>query len=476
MPSYPESNSIATFKSDIESRNLSLILGSQDFVNLGGLICTNSANLYLVYSNALIVTDEPNGTTYSYNGHIDYNLTITQYLASLSGTPAPAVVRSKTVYLGDNVIINSQTNTVNLGTAKLIGVSDAVNAQDVPSYSQVQAVQTSLTESLSTTNTNVTNAVTTLTNSINSEKTRAEAAEAILTCNDITTINVKPFTDAMPIPAGVYAPFDGFYYNNPFDKKIFWNIPSPKTTFGQINYISFNVTLLSNTFLPYIAVYTKLKNDGTNAGSWFNARYTYEIFTPSDITVNDPTTNATPYQFYCALSGTNINNMPDYGLQKTLLPLGSHQTTGTMGPLDEILYITLQTTSGAAAGALNFTAHNFCVCTTSQTYEYNFSSASLTSASISSSLSSEVTRAGLAETGLQNQITSLNTNVNTAVSNISTIQTDLTNEVNRATSADTALIQRCSNLETTIINLHQFLFADDPVPTTFPIAYPSNRI
>jgi flagellin-like hook-associated protein FlgL len=133
-------------------------------------------------------------------------MSITAYLASLSGggggTPAPpVVVHSKTVYLGDYVNINSQTNTVNLGGAKLLSVSDAVNAQDVPSYKQVEAVQTSLTKSLSTTNTNLTNAVTTLTSAVTT-LTSANTA-LIQRCSNLETtiINLHQFLfDDDPIP------------------------------------------------------------------------------------------------------------------------------------------------------------------------------------------------------------------------------------------------------------------------------------
>ena len=505
---------------------------------------------------------------------------------------------------------------MNLGAAKLIGVSDAVNAQDVPSYKQVQAVQNSLTSSLSTTNSNVTSvqnqvnqitagsqitnfqtllnlvnsldaeddanltsAVTTLTNSIDTEKnralaaestltnsidaeklraegaesaisasvtaetarataaessisasvtaevSRATAAEAILTSNDITTINVQPFTDAMAIPSDVFAPFDGFYYKNQTNKKITWYMPHSSTTFNKINYLSFNVSLQSNQQLPYIVVYSKPKGDGSDQATWYNVRHVYEVFTPTTIPVNS-TSNPIGYQFYCALSGTNINNMPDFGLQKILLPLSSHQTNGTIAPTDEILYISLQTSSGTAAGLLNFIVQNYCVSTTSQTYEYKFSSASLTSAGISSSLSSEVTRAlaaeaaitsslnaqiakeaadvaalngsistlstnlntslgaevtraSLAESGLQTQITTLtatvNSNSSSAGSGISTVQTNLTNEVNRAQAAEAALATRCANLETTINNLNTWLFSAGVVSTTHPVTYPFSR-
>ncbi len=161
MSAYSESTNVITFKNDLESRALRLISGTENFTNAAGTVYTNSANLYRVFLNAITVMVIGSNTLYILKSGVPF-VSITQYLASLpagGGTPAPApapVVRSNTVYLGDYVNINSQTNTVNLGAAKLIGVSDAVYAQDVPSYKQVQAVQNSLTSSLSTTNSNVT--------------------------------------------------------------------------------------------------------------------------------------------------------------------------------------------------------------------------------------------------------------------------------------------------------------------------------
>lgn len=637
MPAYPETNTLETFRSDLANgviKHSTSLPPSSQFMTVAttytpSVAYTNSSNLYTVFANTMNRTVQPSGTVdYSFKGKIDYNQTIAQYLAAAagSGTPAPApapVVHSNTVYLGDYVNINSQTNTVNLGAAKLQSVADAVNAQDVPSYKQLQAVQTSLNSSLSTTNANVTSvqsqitqitagaqitnfqslldlvnnlntteeshlssAITTLTNSIDAEKTRAlaaestlndslvaevsragaaesaisasvtaensratsaestisssvtsevsraKAAESILSSKDITTINVQSspvfYADGdqpMAIPSNVFAPFDGFYYTNQAGKKANWYMPTPSLKFSDVQYLSFNACVLSNLQLPYIAVYSKPKGDGSDKASWYNAKYVYEIFTPSTIAVNS-TSNPTPYHFYCALSGTDISNMPDFGLQKKLLSLESSPfSIGTIAPSDQILFITLQTNSAAAAGDEKFIVQNFCVCA-SKTYEYKFSSASLTSAGIASSLSSEasraiaaeaaltsslnaqiskeaadiatlngsistlstnlntsigaeVTRAGLAETGLQGQITSLTATVNTAVSNagsnITTVQTNLTSEVNRAQAAEAALTTRCSNLETTINNLNTWLFSAGVVSTTHPVTYPFSR-
>ena len=625
MSVYEESNYLFSITNNLGSGALRLVSGTQTFTNASGIAYTNSANLYTIYSTAIDVTVYQGVTQYTYKLGISPLQTITQYLASLSGTspapaptPAPApVVRSPLIYLGDYVTVNSSTNTVSCGSAKLSSVSDAVSDQDVPSFKQVKAVQTSLNSSLASTNANVTtvtnqvasilegasitkfktlidtinaldaeddanlvsavatltqkidvekaraeSAESTLSSSVLSEKTRAEtaesalsssvsdektraetaeallrtdltsetaratAAEAILTSNDITTINVQPFTDAMAIPSNVFAPHDGFYYTNQANKKITWYMPSPSMTFNKINYLSFNTCIHSNQQLPYIVVYSKPKGDGSDKASWYNARHVYEVFTPTTVPVNNSTTNATPYQFYCALSGSNIANMPDFGLQKLLLPLGSHQTLGTIAPNDEILYISLQTSSGTAAGFLNFTIQNFCVCAKDQTYEYKFSSASLTSAGIASNLSTEVTRAlaaeavitsslnaqitkeaadvaslngsistlstnlntslgaeitraGLAESGLQSQITSLTATVNTSASDagsgISTVATNLTNEVSRATAAESALTTRISKLEESFISFLQFHFGNSTYSSssTFPLTFPN---
>ena len=106
-------------------------------------------------------------------------------------------------------------------------------------------------------------------------------------------------------------------------------------------------------------------------------------------------------------------------------------------------------------------------------------SISTLSTNLNTSLGAEVTRAGLAETGLQTQITSLtatvSSNSSSAGSGISTVQTNLTNEVNRAQAAEAALTTRCANLETTINNLNTWLFSAGVVSTTFPISYPFSR-
>jgi len=636
MSSYSESKFISQFQIDLRDKAIFLNSATQQFSNASGVIYTNSANLYILYTNAITTLVQGGVTYYSLKSGLSPTMSITAYLASLSSAPAPSpaptpspapVVHSSLIYLGDYVTVNSSTNTVSCGSAKLTSISDAVNDQDAPSYKQVKAVQTSLNSSLASTNANVTtvtnqvadivagstitkfktlvdtinaltetehadvaNAVTTLsqkiddekaraqdaesslsssltaenlravaaenalTSSVSDEKTRAETAEALLRTNltsevsratsseailaskEIMTSNILPTAgfcggaDApLPIPASVYAPFDGYYYTNSGTgtNKMNWYMPAPALTFGDIQYCSFNISLLSNAQVPYIVIYSQPKKDGTDKGSWYNARYDYEVQTPTSVPVNNPATNPTPYQFYCAVSGSNIANMPTFGFQLQPMTLDpSPFTVGTMLPTDKILYVSIQTNSAASANQENFIVENFAITTKLQTYNYNFSQASLANAVVTASLNSEVqralakeadllaslnaqiskesgdiaslngslsqlsitlngaigtekTRAEGIENSLKSQIDGINTNitsVNGSVSSsLSTLTTNLQSEVSNRTLADSNLTTRIANVEQTLISFLQHYFGNSTYSSSsqFPITFPN---
>jgi hypothetical protein len=105
MSSYSESTFISQFQYDL-GKTLFYYPSTNQFRNASGVIYTNSANLYLVFSNAITVVVQSGTTYYGLKSDLSPTMSITAYLASLSSTPAPApspapVVRSSLIYLGD---------------------------------------------------------------------------------------------------------------------------------------------------------------------------------------------------------------------------------------------------------------------------------------------------------------------------------------------------------------------------------------
>ena len=294
------------------------------------------------------------------------------------------------------------------------------------------------------------NAETGLSTRITSEVTRATAAENVLTSKQVTTINVLStpsfYADAdkpMLIPPNVYSYFDGFYYKNMYDaaspangiaNKINWYMPKV-LPFSQLNCFSFNINVLSNKQLPFVAIYKV-----TASGIDINNKRVYEIPTPTTIQVNSSgVTTYLPYQFYFDMGGNNLNTLIDYGLiRKPVSLITSNQwSPGIINPSDYVV-ITLQTNSAAKKFEEEFVIGNFCIGTVNQTFEYKFSTDQL-------SLSSEISRATSRETILDGSLNILtvkqyqdNIDINGLIQDVSTnvlrVSTDLNSEIIRATN------------------------------------------
>jgi hypothetical protein len=305
---------------------------------------------------------------------------------------------------------------------------------------------------------------------------------------------------------------------------IYFN-PSSDLTFDDIQYCSFNVTLSSNTLLPFFAIYTQRKNYGSDSGSWYGAKNVYEVFNPPSIPINNPVSNPTPYQFYCRVSGENIDHMPKFGFQLQELPPGIF-SVGTISPTDKLLAVSIHTDSSASLNSENFVLHNLAITTKSQTYNYNFAQSSLVDATITASLNAEIqratakegelllslnaqiskeagdiatvngsstqlsttlntaigaekTRAEGVENSIKSQIDGINTTITGTTDSVSSSLTTLTNnlqsEITNRTNGDSTLTTRISNVEKTLISFLQHYFGNSTYSSssTFPLTFPN---
>ena len=97
-----------------------------------------------------------------------------------------------------------------------------------------------------------------------------------------------------------------------------------------------NWTNTSN--VPFIVVYTKMKGDGQDAGSWYRTRRAFSIFPNEPITIG----MRTQFQMF-------DNSTPTFPFQK--VTLANQIVTGPNQIDEEILTISVQTDSGAVAGS-----------------------------------------------------------------------------------------------------------------------------
>jgi hypothetical protein len=304
--------------------------------------------------------------------------------------------------------------------------------------------------------TRATNAENGLSTRLTSEVNRATASENVLTSKQVTSINVLStpsfYADAdkpMLIPPNVYSYFDGFYYKNMHDaasptngiaNKINWYMPQVMT-FSQINCFSFNINVLSNKQLPFVAIYKVTANGIIDV----NNKRVYEIPNPSTIPVNAPgVTTYLPYQFYFDMCGNNLNTLIDYGLvRKPLSLITSNQwSPGTINPSDYVV-ITLHTNSAAKKFEEEFVIESFCIGTVNKTFEYKFSTDQL-------SLSSEISRATSRESILDASLNLLKTKqyndnitvtglINDVSGELIIVSDKLYDEIERATNKEDVL-------------------------------------
>lgn len=141
---------------------------------------------------------------------------------------------------------------------------------------------------------------------------------------------------------------DGWYFKN-LQKglKINWYTQAPTNqqnvaTVESLTELAINLQLISVTSRPFFTIYTKLKNDGTDAKTWYNAKKTL---------VAPPNSTVTPglYNFRYKMDGTPPSlTFPYY--KNIDLDVLQDASAGVMVNTDEILFMSIGTDSGSSAG------------------------------------------------------------------------------------------------------------------------------
>lgn len=88
---------------------------------------------------------------------------------------------------------------------------------------------------------------------------------------------------------------------------------------------------------PFFVIYTKMKGDGTDAGAFYHSKHAYCLHTGSQLI-----RAGERCLFYC------LNRPNDDFGEARLVPFRTRIDTGDLDPNDEVLFMTLQSDSGAA--------------------------------------------------------------------------------------------------------------------------------
>ena len=123
--------------------------------------------------------------------------------------------------------------------------------------------------------------------------------------------------------------FNWYYYSGQYENM----------TMDKINSMYFigSIDTWSNetSQAPFFVVYTKMKNDGTDAGSWYHSRHSYVLHKESQLV------RAGEKCIFYALDAPES----DYGLRS--IPFKTRVDTGDYDPSDEVSLVSLQSDSGA---------------------------------------------------------------------------------------------------------------------------------
>lgn len=311
-------------------------------------------------------------------------------------------------------------------TAKENSIDADLQAAKTLELEHKASIDTSIANIISTQNTNKT-----LTDAaIAAEVSARTLADAVQKSLMITSVILSPnpsiFADAeQPVMPDANTT-DGWKFSNlTSGRKVNWYMQPPTgLKYKDLNHLSMNCWITSNIQLPFLAIYTKRKNDGNDKASWYRSKAAYEIPTPTTITPNS-TLNLVPYQFYKKCSAVDTSTLPNYNFQQKELSVTSvvSSIVGQIDPEDEILFVAISSNSAAPVGSVNFNVSSFCYATKNGVYESNFSSSSLVATSSAVSVAAEQSRALAAEACLRYDLTTLATK---EASDVATLQGTIT--------------------------------------------------
>jgi len=160
------------------------------------------------------------------------------------------------------------------------------------------------------------------------------------------------WADSIPSPIVDSNQREGWYYNNTAatnkaniyffaglqETLLLKDIASIWAKLAIDDYSNFNV-------LPFFIVYTKMKNDGTDAGSFYHSKLTYTLNADVDVGIGEEVIIHTHFS-------------PNISYDNRRIHCNNITTEGTADGLEEVLYITIHTDSGAATGAVKILFQN----------------------------------------------------------------------------------------------------------------------
>ena len=190
----------------------------------------------------------------------------------------------------------------------------------------------------------------------------------------------------LPIPSTVSASADGWFFQNIVaSSKINWYLPTngSNMTVGDIQNMYLNAFIGSSKSVPFLTIFTKPKVGSNNYASWTGAKinYCYNFDSPST-SFNKP---------YCLYTHTNpMNNYNVTGLKCTDIYTenGTNKNSSSskqtidfdlVSLTDEVLYIAINTDSGAATNDVKFIVNTLNVQLKTGTTQFTFSNSGVAS-------------------------------------------------------------------------------------------------
>jgi hypothetical protein len=276
---------------------------------------------------------------------------------------------------GVTTVMNAVTSEV---AARIQAVSDeeaariqAVSAEEAARVAAVSAEEAARVAAVSAEVATRVAVVEELSDRINDEAATRYASDTALSNKLFSKIDVPLGTAILggsaapkPIPssylnAGLSR--SGWYFKNPgtaapgVEKKINWYLPAPANAAGvatvdSLSEIAVPVRLISAVSRPFVTVYTAPKGNGTDGpGGWYNARYSYVV--NMDLSAN--TDYLLRAKFFtegpCVINEVGCKNV-ELVLATAAISGGNGANVGTMSLGDSILFMSIGTDSGSAAG------------------------------------------------------------------------------------------------------------------------------
>jgi hypothetical protein len=165
-------------------------------------------------------------------------------------------------------------------------------------------------------------------------------------------------------------------YVNVHNSTVFIHTQLPVFEYTKLKDISnlfCSVAIIKNTALPKLAVYTKVKKDGTDISPWYNKALIFEVANPTSLLVNS-TTNMKSYQLYADIHNKNkLGAIPNYYQTRVKMTLAAESVAfyNNISLEDEVHCVTILTDKGRPQ-EYEFIYNRVGLCTTNGTMINDF--------------------------------------------------------------------------------------------------------